>query len=93
MMAILGRKMPRRQREWDNIEASESNKAPSQPTGWNPGQRQRKMTMDNNIRTQISEASQTIERKGAVQKTRQCQRNLSTSWNALRWRMKSKMNW
>jgi hypothetical protein len=42
-------KMPRRRREWDNIEASESNKAPSQPIGWNPGRRQWKMNTNNSM--------------------------------------------
>jgi hypothetical protein len=40
----------------DNIEASENNKAPSQPIGWNPGRRQWKMTTDKS-RAQISEPS------------------------------------
>jgi hypothetical protein len=40
----------------DNIEAVESSKALSQPIGWNPGRRQRKMTTDNS-RTLISEPS------------------------------------
>jgi hypothetical protein len=47
-------KTPRRRKECDNIEASESNKSPSQPIGWNPGRRQAKMTVDNS-KTEISE--------------------------------------
>jgi U3 small nucleolar RNA-associated protein 14 len=47
-------KTPGRRREGDNIETSESNEAPNQPIGWNPGRRQWKMTT-NNSRTQISE--------------------------------------
>jgi transcription initiation factor TFIIIB Brf1 subunit/transcription initiation factor TFIIB len=48
--------MPRRRKEWDNIEARESNKAPSQPIGWNPARSQLKMNTDNS-RTQTSEPS------------------------------------
>jgi hypothetical protein len=46
----------RRTREWNNTETSDSNKASSQPIGWNPRSRQWKMTTDNR-RTQISESS------------------------------------
>jgi hypothetical protein len=50
-------KMPRRRRrKWYNIETSESNKSPNQPSAWNPGRLQWKMNMDNS-RTQISEPS------------------------------------
>jgi hypothetical protein len=50
-------KTPRRKRrEWDNIETSESNKSPNQPSACNPGRLQREMNMDNS-RTQISEPS------------------------------------
>jgi hypothetical protein len=49
-------KTPRRLRVWDNTETIESNKDLSQPTEWNPGGRQRKMTT-NNSRTLISEPS------------------------------------
>jgi hypothetical protein len=49
-------KTPRRQREWDNIETSESSKAPSQLIEWNPGREQWKM-ITGNSRTQISEPS------------------------------------
>jgi hypothetical protein len=55
-------KTPRRRKEWDNIETSESNIAPSQPIGWNPVRRKRKMTMDNS-RTQISEPSSNSEER------------------------------
>jgi hypothetical protein len=48
-------KTPRR-RVCNNIETSESNKAPSLPIGLNTGRRQWKMTMDNS-KTQISEPS------------------------------------
>jgi hypothetical protein len=47
-------KMPRKRKEWDNTETSESNKAPSQPTGWNLERRQWKINTDNS-RTQVSE--------------------------------------
>jgi hypothetical protein len=47
---------PRRRKEWDNTETNESNKAPSQQVGWNPGRRQWKMTTDNS-RTEIPERS------------------------------------
>jgi hypothetical protein len=61
-------KTPRRRKEWENIETSESsNKAPSQPIGWNPGRKQWKMTMDNS-RTQISEPSQSnVEKRNSSQ--------------------------
>jgi hypothetical protein len=49
-------KTPRRRRECDNIETSESNKSLNQPSVWNPGRGQWKMTTDNS-RTQISETS------------------------------------
>jgi hypothetical protein len=49
-------KTQRRRKEWVNIEASESNKSPSQPIGWNPERRQWKMITDNS-RTEISEPS------------------------------------
>jgi hypothetical protein len=45
---------PRRRREWDNVETSESSKTPSQPIGWNPVRGQWKMITDNS-KTQISE--------------------------------------
>jgi hypothetical protein len=56
MRNFLFLKTPRRRKEWNNIEASESNKFPSQPIGWNPGRRQWKMTMDIS-KTEISEPS------------------------------------
>jgi U3 small nucleolar RNA-associated protein 14 len=49
-------KTPRRRREWDNIETSESNEAPGQTIGWNTGRGQWKMITDNS-RIQISEQS------------------------------------
>jgi hypothetical protein len=49
-------KTPRRRREWDYIETSESSKAPSQSIGWNPGRGQRKM-ITGNSKIQISEPS------------------------------------
>jgi hypothetical protein len=49
-------KMPGGRKEWDNIATSESNKAPNQPMGWNPGKKQWEITTDNS-RTQISEPS------------------------------------
>jgi hypothetical protein len=47
MRNFLPFKTPKRLKEWDNIETSESNKAPSLPIGCNPGRRQRKMTTGN----------------------------------------------
>jgi hypothetical protein len=55
-------KTPRRRQEWDNNETRESNKAPSQPIGWYPERRQRKMTTDNS-RTQISQPSSSKVKK------------------------------
>jgi hypothetical protein len=52
-------KTPRRRKEWDNIERSESNKAPNQPIGWNPKRRQWKMTTDDS-RTQFPIISKTL---------------------------------
>jgi hypothetical protein len=46
--------MPRRRRERDNIETIENNKSLKQPSVWNPGKGQWKMTTDNS-RTEISE--------------------------------------
>jgi hypothetical protein len=60
-------KTPRRRREWDNIETSESNKAQRQPIGWNPGRGKWKMIMDNR-RTQISEPSSNKTEKGSSSK-------------------------
>jgi hypothetical protein len=58
-------KTPRRRKEWDNIEASESHKSPSQPIGWNPGRRQWKKTMDNS-KTEISQTSaKNVERRNS----------------------------
>jgi hypothetical protein len=45
-----------RRREWDNIETSESSKAPSQLIGWNLGRGLWKMITDNS-KSQISEPS------------------------------------
>jgi hypothetical protein len=54
---------------WDNIETSESNKAPSQPIRWNPGRWQWKMTTDNS-RTQVSYLSpNNVEKKTALEKS------------------------
>jgi hypothetical protein len=62
-------KMPRRRREWDNIETSESNKSPNQPSAWNPGRIQWKMNTDNS-RTQISEPSPNkTEKRTAIEKS------------------------
>jgi hypothetical protein len=49
-------KAPRIRKECDNTETCESNKAPSQPIGWNLGRRQWRLTTDDR-RTQISEPS------------------------------------
>jgi hypothetical protein len=46
--------MPRRSTKWNNIRAETIEK--SQPIGWNPERRQRKMTTDNGG-TQIYEPS------------------------------------
>jgi hypothetical protein len=61
-------KTPRRRKEWDNIETSESNETPSQPIEWNPKRRQWKMAWDES-RTKISEASLSNVGKETVQKT------------------------
>jgi hypothetical protein len=53
MRNLLLLKMPRRQRESDNIETSGSSKAPSQLIRWNPRRRQWKMNAGNS-RTEIS---------------------------------------
>jgi hypothetical protein len=58
-------------REWDNIETSESSKAPSQPIGWNPGGGQRKMITESS-KILISEEIETRLRKGTALKTREC---------------------
>jgi hypothetical protein len=47
---------PRRRREWDNIETSESNKSLNQPSVWKSGRGQWKMITDHG-RTEISETS------------------------------------
>jgi hypothetical protein len=60
-------KMPRKPRECSNIQTTESNKAPSQPIGWNPGRMHRKTTMDES-RTQICEPNPNNERKERVQR-------------------------
>jgi hypothetical protein len=65
-------KMPRKRKEWDNIETRESNKALSQAIGWNLGRRQCKMTVDSS-RTQISEPSPSNVEK----------RNSSKHWTVL----------
>jgi hypothetical protein len=56
-------KTPRRRRKWDNIQRSESIKAPRKQIRGNPGRRQRKITTDNSG-TQISEISPSnVEKK------------------------------
>jgi hypothetical protein len=63
-------KTPKRRKGWDNIEKSESNTAPSQPTGWNPGKGQWKMVTGNST-IQISQLSSNKTEKGTALKTKQ----------------------
>jgi hypothetical protein len=68
-------KTPRRQKG-DNIETSESDKAPSQLIGWNLGRGQWKMTM-NNSRTQISEQSPSnVEKRNSSKDQRVLEKSL-----------------